>query len=52
MDIVDISYTLGAAVDIMVISYSLGVAVDIVDIYLNLGASLQPECQGPKEQLL
>jgi len=52
LNVVDISCTLWAAVDITDISYTLGPAMDAVDISLNLGASLQPECQGPKEQLL
>ena len=52
VDIEDVYYALEAAVDIMDISYTLGAAVDIVDISLNLGSSPQPECQGPKGQLL
>ena len=38
--------------DITDISYTLGAAMDAVDISLNLGAPPQPECQEPKEQLL
>ena len=39
MVIVDMSYTLEAAVDISDISYTLGAAVDIGNVYYALGAA-------------